>query len=82
MADRSVHYEAAFEAFLRQKGIPYVAVDEAKRAQVKLEVLERKRVEVWEQLSPEAAAMLEALEELRAKQTVADTTDEEGPVSE
>lgn len=32
MADRSVHYEAAFEAFLRDKGIPYVAVDEAKRA--------------------------------------------------
>ena len=32
MADRSVHYEAAFEAFLRQKKIPYVAVDEAKRA--------------------------------------------------
>src|ERR1051325_10662661 len=32
MADRSVHYEAAFEAFLREKGIPCVAVDEAKRA--------------------------------------------------
>jgi hypothetical protein len=32
MADRTVHYEAAFEAFLRHKGIPYVAVDEAKRA--------------------------------------------------
>lgn len=32
MADRSVHYEAAFEAFLRGRGIPYVAVDEAKRA--------------------------------------------------
>ena len=32
MADRSVHYEAAFEAYLRHKGIPYVAVDEAKRA--------------------------------------------------
>src|SRR3954471_22967683 len=32
MADRSVHYEAAFEAFLRDKGIPYVAVDEAKKA--------------------------------------------------
>src|SRR2546421_11346405 len=32
MADRSVHYEAAFEAFLRGKGIPYVAVDEAKKA--------------------------------------------------
>lgn len=32
MADRTVHYEAAFEAFLRFKGIPYVAVDEAKKA--------------------------------------------------
>ena len=32
MADRSIHYEAAFEAYLRSKGIPYVAVDEAKRA--------------------------------------------------
>jgi hypothetical protein len=32
MADRSVHYEAAFEAFLRDRGIPYVAVDEAKKA--------------------------------------------------
>src|SRR3954463_8871177 len=32
MADRTVHYEAAFEAFLRGKGIPYVAVDEAKKA--------------------------------------------------
>ncbi|HVT90560.1 MAG TPA: HYExAFE family protein [Tepidisphaeraceae bacterium] len=32
MADRSVHYEAAFESFLRDKGLPYVAVDEAKRA--------------------------------------------------
>src|SRR5438552_2799294 len=32
MADRTVHYEAAFEAFLRDKRIPYVAVDEAKRA--------------------------------------------------
>jgi hypothetical protein len=32
MADRSVHYEAAFEAYLRHRGIPYVAVDEAKKA--------------------------------------------------
>src|SRR5947207_15964752 len=32
MADRTVHYEAAFEAFLREKRIPYVAVDEAKKA--------------------------------------------------
>jgi hypothetical protein len=32
MADRSIHYEAAFEAFLRDKGVPYVAVDEAKKA--------------------------------------------------
>src|SRR5882724_7324723 len=32
MADRNVHYEAAFEAFLRDRGIPCVAVDEAKKA--------------------------------------------------
>ncbi len=32
MADRTVHYEAAFESFLRDRGIPYVAVDEAKKA--------------------------------------------------
>jgi hypothetical protein len=32
MADRSVHYEAAFEGFLRDRRIPYVAVDEAKKA--------------------------------------------------
>src|SRR3954471_16251004 len=31
MADRSVHYESAFEAFLCEKGIPCVAVDEAKK---------------------------------------------------
>ena len=32
MADRTIHYEAAFEAFLRERGVPYVAVDEAKKA--------------------------------------------------
>lgn len=32
MADRKVHYEAAFEAMLRRRGVPCVAVDEAKRA--------------------------------------------------
>ncbi|MDP9172961.1 MAG: HYExAFE family protein [Planctomycetota bacterium] len=32
MADRSIHYEAAFEAFLRDRAVPYVAVDETKRA--------------------------------------------------
>lgn len=32
MAHRSVHYEAALEDFLRAKGCPYVAVDEAKKA--------------------------------------------------
>jgi hypothetical protein len=32
MADRMVHYEAAFEGYLREHGIPYVAVDEAKKA--------------------------------------------------
>lgn len=30
--DRSIHYESAFEAYLRSKGIPYVAVNEAKKA--------------------------------------------------
>lgn len=29
---RTIHYEAAFESFLRERGTPYVAVDEAKRA--------------------------------------------------
>ena len=32
MADRTIHYEAAFEAFLRDRKLPYVAVDEAKKA--------------------------------------------------
>jgi hypothetical protein len=32
LALRKIHYEAAFEAFLRDRKIPYVAVDEAKRA--------------------------------------------------
>lgn len=32
MADRGIHYEAAFEAFLRDRKVPYVAVDEAKKA--------------------------------------------------
>lgn len=32
MADRDNHYEAAFEAYLRSRGIPYVAVDEARRS--------------------------------------------------
>lgn len=32
MANRAVHYEAAFEDFLRARSVPYVAVDEAKRA--------------------------------------------------
>lgn len=31
MARRHNHYEAAFEAYLRRRGVPYVAVDEAKR---------------------------------------------------
>ena len=30
--DRGNHYEAAFEAFLRQRRMPYVAVDETKKA--------------------------------------------------
>jgi hypothetical protein len=32
MAKRDNHYEAAFEAFLRSRRVPYVAVDEAKRS--------------------------------------------------
>jgi len=32
MANRDNHYEAAFEAYLRSHGVPYVAVDEAKRS--------------------------------------------------
>lgn len=28
----TVHYEAAFEDYLRKKGLPYIAVDEAKKA--------------------------------------------------
>jgi hypothetical protein len=31
MANRENHYEAAFEEYLRQRCIPYVAVDEARR---------------------------------------------------
>ncbi len=32
MAHRNIHYEAAFEDYLRAKGWPYVAVDESKKA--------------------------------------------------
>jgi hypothetical protein len=32
VAHRNIHYEAAFEDYLRARGWPYVAVDEAKRA--------------------------------------------------
>ena len=32
--DRSNHYEAAFEAYLRARGVGFVAVDEAKRSQL------------------------------------------------
>ncbi|MEX2216329.1 MAG: HYExAFE family protein [Phycisphaeraceae bacterium] len=32
MAQRRFHYDVAFEQYLRTKAIPYVAVDEAKRA--------------------------------------------------
>ena len=32
MADRSNHYEAAFEAYVRSRRLPCVAIDEAKRA--------------------------------------------------
>ena len=32
MAKRGNHYEAAFEAYLRMRQVPYIAVDEARRA--------------------------------------------------
>ena len=32
MANRDNHYEAAFEEYLRARGVPYVAVDEARRS--------------------------------------------------
>lgn len=32
MANRDNHYEAAFEAYLRARTVPYVAVDEARRS--------------------------------------------------
>jgi hypothetical protein len=32
VANRDNHYEAAFEQYLRSRGVPYVAVDEAKRS--------------------------------------------------
>jgi hypothetical protein len=32
MAQRSVHYEAAFEDFIRSRGWPYIPVDEQKKA--------------------------------------------------
>lgn len=32
MADRKIHYEVAFETYLRNHGVPYVAVDETKQA--------------------------------------------------
>ncbi|MHB8899704.1 MAG: HYExAFE family protein [Thermoguttaceae bacterium] len=32
MANRDNHYEAAFEEYLRTRGVPYVAVDEARRS--------------------------------------------------
>ncbi len=32
MTRRHIHYEAAFEDYLRSRGVPYVAVDETRRA--------------------------------------------------
>jgi len=32
MANRDNHYEAAFEQYLRSRGVPYIAVDEARRS--------------------------------------------------
>jgi hypothetical protein len=45
MAQRRHHYERAFEAFLRQRRIPYVAVDEAKKALLPPEASLRVRTE-------------------------------------
>jgi hypothetical protein len=44
--------------------------DEAKSAQARLDAIELKRRAVLDGLSDEAAAMLEALDELRAKQSI------------
>lgn len=44
--------------------------DEAKSAQNRLDAIELKRRAVIDGLSDEAAAMLEALDELRAKQSI------------
>lgn len=49
---------------------PTTPFDEAKRAQSKLDRLNDQRQAVLDELSNEAAAMLEALEDLRAKQTI------------
>lgn len=32
MTKRNIHYEAAFEDYLRKKEIPYIAINEAKRS--------------------------------------------------
>jgi hypothetical protein len=32
VANRDNHYEATFEEYLRRGGVPYVAVDEARRS--------------------------------------------------
>src|SRR5262245_57955946 len=34
MANRDNHYEAAFEAYLRARGVSYVAIDETRRARL------------------------------------------------
>src|SRR5580704_8899629 len=34
MAKRNNHYDAAFEAYLRRAGVPFVVVDEARRARL------------------------------------------------
>ena len=36
MTKRHIHYEAAFEDFIRSRRVPYVAVDEARRRDVKV----------------------------------------------
>ncbi|HZW08977.1 MAG TPA: HYExAFE family protein [Phycisphaerales bacterium] len=50
MAQRRHHYEQAFEAFLRAERIPYVAVNEAKKA-----LLPRLPEPAWGEARPEAS---------------------------
>jgi hypothetical protein len=52
MADRSNHYEAAFEAYIRSLRVPCVAVDEAKRALVGEEVVKSPDFLLYPRMGP------------------------------